>query len=82
MCVWVSLTFIIYKGMIISNNIHTHFKTEIVNVTLCYPYLDVMPADIWEIAEILEINQPTAPYSAWPCSAETWQAPKKAGRLF
>lgn len=43
---WVSLTFIIYKGMIISNNIHTHFKTEIVNVTSCYPYLDVMPADM------------------------------------
>jgi len=44
--VWVSLTFIIYKRMIISNNSHTHFKTEIVNVTLCYPYLDVMQADI------------------------------------
>lgn len=32
---WVSLTFIIYKRMIISNNIRTHFKTKIVNVTSC-----------------------------------------------
>lgn len=74
MWVWVPLTFIIYKRMIISNNIHTRFKTEIVNVTLCYPHLDVMPADTGEIARILEIKQSTTPYSPWPCSA----SPQKA----
>lgn len=73
----VSLTFIIYKRMIISNNIHTHFKTKIVNVTLCRPYLDVMPADIWEMARILEIKPPTTPYSAQLCSVGTGQPPKK-----
>lgn len=68
--------------MIISNNIHTHFKTETVNVILCHPYLDVMPADIWEMARILETKPPTTPYSAQHCSAGTRQPPKKQYDFF